>query len=149
MVRTLLLIPHIAAGATGLLLGPLAMRAPKQRGRHTQLGRAYQAATAVLCATAVGMALLDFGALWWLGLIGVATEAAALGGWWTASRRFRGWLPVHLQLMCGSYISFVTAFLVVNWSSPIAWVLPTIIGSPLIALATARVTVRGAPAVRS
>jgi len=40
--------------------------------------------------------------------------------------------------MCGSYVSLVTALLVVSWDSPLAWILPTVIGSPLIARARAR-----------
>ena len=44
----------------------------------------------------------------------------------------------HVGLMAGSYVSLVTALLVVNWSNPLAWILPTVIGTPLIARATAR-----------
>jgi hypothetical protein len=42
--------------------------------------------------------------------------------------------------MCGSYISFLTAFLVVNLGlgSPLAWIAPTLIGTPMIAWATVR-----------
>jgi len=40
--------------------------------------------------------------------------------------------------MAGSYVSLVTALLVVNWSSPLAWILPTVIGTPLIARSAAR-----------
>src|SRR5829696_2088685 len=118
-MHTVLLIFHVAAGGTGLVLGPLAMRAPKRAGRHTRLGLGYQAATSVLAISAVGLATFDWSRLWWLAAIGIATWAAALGGLYAKRRRFRGWLPVHIQLMCGSYISFVTAFLVVNWWSPV------------------------------
>jgi hypothetical protein len=137
-MHTILLIFHVAAGASGLVLGPLAMLAPKRAGRHTRTGLAYQAATAVLAVSAVGLAALDWGRLWWLAAIGIATWAAALGGLYAKRRRFRGWLPVHIQLMCGSYISFVTAFLVVNWWNPATWIAPTLIGTPLITRAAAR-----------
>lgn len=73
-------------------------------------------------------------------MIAVATESAALIGWIVKRRHPPGWLPVHVGFMCGSYVSFVTAFLVVNWESPLAWILPTLIGSPLIALAVRRAT---------
>src|SRR5262245_32003759 len=55
-------------------------------------------------------------------------------------RQPAGWLPKHISLMCGCYISFGAAFLVVNFglASPLAWVLPTIVGSPLIALTVVR-----------
>ncbi|MGI8549830.1 MAG: hypothetical protein ACR2PL_03375 [Dehalococcoidia bacterium] len=147
-MHTLLLFIHICAGVTGLLLGPLAMTARKRRGLHTRAGTAYQVAVAVLTASAVGLAMLAWDRLWWFVLIAAGTEAAALGGLWVRRRRFAGWLPWHVSLMCGSYVSFVTALLVVNWGSPLAWILPTVIGSPLITRAAARVRprpVRAAP----
>jgi len=139
LVRIVLLVVHVASGGIGLVLGPLAMVAPKRRGRHTRIGMAYQWATAGLCASAVGLAVFR-PALWWLGLIAVATEAAALGGLWVKRHRRPGWLPLHISLMCSSYVSFVTAFLVVNtglahWP---AWIAPTVVASPLIARAAAR-----------
>ncbi|MDX6284670.1 MAG: hypothetical protein QOG53_155 [Frankiales bacterium] len=134
-MHAVLLGIHIAAGSLGLLLGPIAMTAPKRPGRHTRAGLAYQGATAVLAVTAIGLAVFNWSELWFLALIAVGTEAAALGGWWVQERRRPGWLPVHISLMCGSYISFVTALLVVNSNSIIAWILPTIVGSPLIAWA--------------
>jgi hypothetical protein len=42
-----------------------------------------------------------------------------------APPRRPGWLPPHISYMCGSYI----------W---VAWVLPTVVGSPLIARVAAR-----------
>ena len=43
--------------------------------------------------------------------------------------------------MCGSYISFVTALLVVNLGlrSPVAWIAPTLVGAPFIARGNARI----------
>jgi len=144
-VHTVLLAGHVVAGSAGLVLGPLAMTAVKRRGRHTRAGFAYQAAVFVLVATAVGLAALAWSRLWWLAAIAIATETAALGGWWTRRRRFPGWLAWHVRLMCGSYVSLFTALLVVNWGSVLAWVLPTVIGTPLIALTAARAARRSHP----
>ena len=138
MLHSSLLVVHVAAGVAGLVLGPVAMAAAKRRGRHTRAGLAYQAAVAVVTLTAVGLAVLAWARLWPFVVIAAGTEAAALGGWWAGRRRFAGWLPWHVRLMCGSYVSLVTALLVVNWSSALAWVLPTVIGSPLIARAAGR-----------
>jgi fatty acid desaturase len=91
-----------------------------------------------------GALLTAFGAValkpstWWLAAIGVATWSAALAGWAVRLRRTRGWVRLHISFMCGSYLAVVTAFLVNTWGSPFAWILPTVIGSPLIAVTAAR-----------
>ena len=138
-MRTLLLTVHISSGTLGLLAGPLAMLLPKRRGWHPWIGRFYQLCVALICLTAVGLAVMQ-PALWWLGVIATATWAAALAGWQLGRRRPPGWLPWHISLMCGSYISLVTALLVVNLGvhAIIAWALPTVVGSPLIARAAYR-----------
>ena len=138
VLHDLLLAPHVAAGTAGLLIGPLALAVPKRAGWHTRLGLAHQGATAVMTVTALGLAALEPARLWWLALIALATEAAALAGWRERRRRAPGWLARHVRLMCSSYLAFVTAFLVVNLSTPLAWIVPTVVGSPLIALAVAR-----------
>ncbi len=145
MVHSVLLGVHVAAGTIGLLLGPLALAAPKRAGGHIRLGVAYQAAVALMTSSALGLVMLAPGRLWWLGVVAAATEAAALGGWQARRRRAPGWLPRHIRLMCGSYLSLVTAALVVNWASPLAWALPTLIGTPLINRAVRRAARRPAP----
>jgi hypothetical protein len=143
-MRMFLLIVHISSGSLALLAGPVAMLLPKRPGWHPRLGRAYQVLVAVLCASAIGLAVLQ-PALWWLGIIAGITWAAALAGWQVRRLRRPGWLPWHISLMCGSYISLVTALLVVNLglADPFAWVLPSIAGTPLIARAAYRAAVRG------
>lgn len=135
MLHGVLLVIHVLAGTAGLALGALALTATKRRGRHTRAGLAYQVVLVALTLSSVGLAALAWERLWWLAAIAVATEAAALAGLWVRRRRFAGWAPWHVRLMCGSYLSLVTALLVVNWGSPLAWVLPTAIGTPLIARA--------------
>jgi hypothetical protein len=147
MLRNLFLTIHIVAGTAGLLSGPVAMLLPKRHGWHTRLGLAYQGFVAVLCVTAFGMVALK-PSLWWLAVIAAFTWAAALTGWIMRRRRPKGWLPLHVSFMCGSYISFITAFLAVTvggnvpWTVPLAWSLPTLIGSPLIARTAARAATR-------
>lgn len=143
MVHTVLVVLHVAAGVTGLVMAPVAMLVAKNR-LHAQVGIAYQGCVAVLTLTALGLVAFDPARLAGLGVIAVLTQAAAAGGWLLARRRPRGWEPWHVRLMAGSYVSFVTAFLVVQWPHPISWVLPTLIGSPLIARASARVRRRTA-----
>lgn len=134
-----LLVIHIVSGSLGLVAGPAAMLAPKRRGWHTRLGTSYVVLVVVLCAAAIGLAVLR-PAVWWLGLIAAATAAAALAGRELRRRQPPGWLGWHISLMCGSYISLATALLVVNlgFAGPLAWIVPSVIGSPLIAIRAAR-----------
>lgn len=132
-LRTLLLLAHIGAGCVGLLIGAAALLARRRRRWHVRFGLAYQAVVALMTSTAVVLAATAVVTPWGLVIIAVATEAAAITGWVVARRRRPGWLPLHISFMAGSYVSFITAALMVNWSSPLAWVLPTLIGSPLIA----------------
>jgi hypothetical protein len=143
-MRMFLLTTHIAAGSLGLLAGPMAMLMPKRPGWHPRLGLAYQLLIALLCLSAGGLVILK-PTLWWLGVIAALTWAAALGGWWARRHQPRGWLQLHVSLMCGSYISLVTALLVVNFpGSPIAWVAPTAVGTPLITWTNIRLARRAA-----
>ena len=125
---------HIASGTLALLAGPVALLLPKRRGWHTRLGACYVVLVGVLSASAVGLAVMRPG-LWWLGLVAGATLAAVLAGREVRRRRPPGWLPLHISLMCGSYVSLTTALFVVNlgFGSVLAWTLPTVVASPLIA----------------
>jgi uncharacterized membrane protein len=133
---------HIAAGAAGLILGPIAMRARKRPGLHTRAGEAYHWVMLAVCLTASLLAVLDWERLWWFLPIAAGSYAFALLGYVSAKRRWRGWLRAHITGQGGSYIAMTTALLVVNWetltgargiSSPVAWALPTVVGSPIIA----------------
>src|SRR3954454_2161182 len=124
---------HIASGTLGLLLGPVAMRAPKRRGRHTDAGTVYFWAMAAVCASAAVLAVLDWHRLWWFLPIAAFSYANALVGYLAVRIRPEGWLRAHIGGMGGSYIALVTALLVVNVDQtlPIVWFLPTIVGTPI------------------
>jgi peptidoglycan/LPS O-acetylase OafA/YrhL len=126
---------HIAAGTTGLILGPIAMRAPKRRGPHTRLGEVYHWILLVVCASATLLAVLSWGRLWGFLPVAAFSYANALVGYVAAKRRWRRWLRAHIAGMGGSYIALVTALLVVNVGQrlPLVWFVPTVVGSPLIA----------------
>lgn len=124
-MRTFLLVGHISSGSLSLLAGPVAMLPPKRPGWHPRLGLTYQVFVALLWASAIGLAVLQ-PALWWLDIIVGANWAAALAGWQVRRLRRPGWLPWHISLMCGSYVTLVTTLLVVNLGAgdPFAWALP-------------------------
>lgn len=141
LIQQLLLGVHIVAGTVGLVVAGPVLLVRKGRGAHTRLGRVYGVAVVLLCLTAFPLVAYDPAELWWLGLIGVGTLAAAGGGIWLARQHPRvpgGWYVWHLNLMCSSVISFVTAFAVqITDGHPLSWIIPTIVGSPLIAIRTA------------
>jgi hypothetical protein len=126
---------HIAAGATGLILGPLAMRATKQRGPHTSLGEAYHWVMLSVCVSAAALAILAWGRIWGFLPLAAFSYANAFVGYIAAKRRRPSWLAWHIGGMGGSYIALTTALLVVNLGDqlPVVWFLPTIVGSPIIA----------------
>lgn len=138
LLHTIALVAHIGAGGTGLLLAGPVLFAPKRRGRHTLLGRAYAIATAVLCLSAFVLAAYDPAGLWPFIGIGIGTAACAGGGVWMARNRpFPNWSIWHFNLMGSSVIAFVTAF-AMQMADNALWsiVAPTIIGTPLIAYRT-------------
>ena len=142
MVRTLLLAIHVGAGAAGLLAGPPAMAAALADRRHTPAGRAYLGAVTVMAVTAAGLVAFRPAALWPFLLLAAGTQAAVVAA------RHVGPQPHHVRLVCGSYVSLVTALLVVSWGSLLAWVLPTVVGTVLVERAAASTTPRR-PARRS
>jgi hypothetical protein len=136
MVHSIALGVHIAAGSAGLVLGPIAMRAGKRRGTHTRAGEAYHWVMLTVCASAIVLAALKWSELWWFLPITLWSYGLALLGYLAAKIRWRGWLQAHISGQGGSYIALTTALLVVNLgaaSAPlIVWLIPTIVGSPLI-----------------
>lgn len=142
------LVFHIAVGTIGLVLGPIAMIAWKGSGLHAWAGELYHWVMLTVCASAAGLAWLDWERNWWFLPIAVGSYAFAFVGYLAAKRRWPGWLAAHISGQAGSYIAMVTAILVVNWqlltgtsgrSSPWAWILPTVVGSPIIAWVNAQV----------
>ncbi|MGH8539368.1 MAG: DUF2306 domain-containing protein [Stenotrophobium sp.] len=126
---------HIACGVSALILGLVAMRASKRRGLHTNAGEIYHWLMASVFVSACVLAILAWQRLWWFLPIAAGSYAFALLGYLAAKLRWRNWLRYHLIGQGGSYIAMTTAVLVVNvgigawW----AWILPTLIGSPVIA----------------
>ena len=118
------------------------MRANKGPGLHPRLGVHYQRLTAGLSVTA-GALVYFRPRVWPLAVVAAVTEAAAFGGWWMRVHQPHDWLRHHISLMCGSYVSFVTAFLVVqNQHALWPWILPTVVGTPCITWVSIRHSVK-------
>jgi uncharacterized membrane protein len=150
MVRDVLLAAHIAAGSVGLLMLPVIIVRPKGTAAHRRLGRGFLWCLRIVTISAVGLAVIDFAQLWWFVLIAAFSLALGEVGSRAWRQRFDVAVQRHLAGMGGAGIAFVTAVLVVNFGTlnPVAWVLPTVVGSPIIALTTRRVLRRGVVASR-
>jgi hypothetical protein len=138
----MLLVAHNLMGTGALLLGPLAMLARKEQGFHTRVGEIYHALVLGVCITAAALAILGWDRSAAFLPIAIGSYAFALAGYVAAKVRFSGWLRIHVVGQGGSYIAMTTALLVVNLGrgSFWAWVLPTLVGTPLIAWAICRIS---------
>jgi hypothetical protein len=142
---------HIASGLTAVVSGALAATAAKRPGRHPRAGRVYLWALGGVAATATVLA-----AIRWrhdAHLFAIAVVAAGLGwyGYHARRHRRRGWPARHAIGMGGSYIALLTGFYVDNgpflplWNRLphlAYWVLPALVGAPLIWLGVHRFTSR-------
>lgn len=139
---------HIAAGGLGLvLLTPVLVARKRRRGWHGRLGRVLVGLAMVVAVTALWLVAQRPSELLGLGILGVLTGLWAGGGLWVAARRPRlpgGWLRWHIPLMGSAAIAFVTAFAVQVLDGHLAaWIVPSLVGSPLINRAVVRWTVPG------
>ncbi|WP_078544443.1 DUF2306 domain-containing protein [Litchfieldia alkalitelluris] len=137
----LLLILHIISGAICLLTGLVAAFKKKRKGVHTFTGEIYHWSYLIVFSTAVAMSIIKWDESAYLFYIAIFSYGLALTGYLAKKMRKRNWLGLHIGGMLGSYIGIVTATLVVNANNIpfiselptlLIWVLPTIIGIPLI-----------------
>ena len=143
MLHEILLVLHVAAGSAGLVLGPVALwRSGGRRPLATSpFGRAYVWCVLGVSLTAVGLVSLDWSKLWWFAVLAIFSSALALLAFLAPKLRFRAWTRACARGEGGSYIALVTALLVVSVdgrASLLAWILPTLVGVPLIRLRAAR-----------
>jgi hypothetical protein len=148
---------HIGAGLTCVVTGALTATAPKRPGRHPMAGRIFFWSLAVVFVSSTTMGLLRLAEDWHLLLIGTVAFGAGSLGYLARRRQRPGWLRVHIPAMGGAYIALLTGFYVDNgphlplWDrlpSLAYWLLPSLLGVPLILRALARrhlLSVRSAP----
>jgi hypothetical protein len=138
---------HVAAGLWCVVTGALAASAGKRRGRHPRAGRLYLGGLWVLLASLTVLSVLRWPATVHLAVIGLVTTAAATVGFLARRQRWRRWLPAHAVGMSLSYVGLLTGFLVDNgpllpvWRELphiLHWVLPALIGVPLLVRALVR-----------
>ena len=132
---------HISTAIVSFLIGPLAMRAPKKLGWHTQIGTAYSFLMLIVCVTAAILAVCNWQASANLFFVSVFSFSFLTMGWFAARNRKPGWVGKHITGMLGSYIALMTAVLLVgarhipllgDMPPIVVWILPTLIGAPLV-----------------
>ncbi|WP_243073707.1 hypothetical protein [Microbacterium sp. SS28] len=143
---------HIAAGVTAVVAGATVMLTRKGTRRHRRVGWTYLLALAVIFVTMVVMVAIRWPLnLHLLALGTLSVTAASLG----VLNRRRKWADSwHIIAIGTSYIAMLTAFygdngpqlpiwsLLPGWAF---WVLPTIVGAPIIWWAVHRRARRGLP----
>ena len=138
MVEPVLQLVHVLAGAVALILGPIALQAPKRIGRHSRIGAAFFAFVCIVSISGGVLSVIHWDERWPFFWIAVGTGASALLGYAAARLRFRHWLVVHVGAQGSAYTAMVTAFIVANWDEmtgiegtdePLAFLVPMAIGS--------------------
>ena len=137
---------HVLAGLTAVITGAIAALVRKGSPRHIRAGRWYYRAITVVFATATVLAALRWRQDYYLFIIGAVAFAAATIGY-QHRRRHRPGDTGHIIGMGTAYVAMLTAFYVDNgphlplwdrlptWAF---WLLPSAIGSPVIARAVLR-----------
>lgn len=146
---TIFILLHILSGSSCLIIGLIVALSKKQVGKHTSLGEVYHWSYLVLFISSVVTSIIHWEESAYLFYIAIFSYGLALFGYLSGKLRVNHWLPKHIVGMLGSYIGIVTAVLVVNvatlsifehWPVFIFWLLPSIIGTPIIFIVGNRVT---------
>jgi hypothetical protein len=137
---------HVVAALLCVVAGAAAALSAKGSPRHIRSGRIYYWSLAAVFATATTLAAMRWAEDYHLFIIGaIAITTASIG--YLNRRLRRPGDAGHITTMGASYIALLTAFYVDNgknlplWSHLphlTYWVLPTIVGTPLIARALLR-----------
>ena len=132
------LVIHILSGLTAVISGALAATAKKRPGRHPRAGRIYLSALGGVFVTATVMAIIRWREDAHLLAIAVVAFGLGLYGYQARRRHRPGW-PPHHALLTGFYVDN-GPFLPLWKELPhfTYWLLPSIIGIPLIWLALHR-----------
>jgi hypothetical protein len=137
---------HVISGLSAVATGAIAALTRKGSPRHVRAGRWYYRAITVVFATATILAAMRWRQDYYLFIIGAVAFAAATIGY----QHRRGHRPGdtgHITGMGVSYVAMLTAFYVDNgprlplWDrlpTLAFWLLPSVIGAPIIARAVTR-----------
>jgi hypothetical protein len=132
---------HVLFGLAAVVAGAIAMLSKKGRGQHSNFGLVYFWCLFGVFITMSALAFTRWQEDYDLFILGALSFGAASLGRTILRYRWRQWPRLHLALMGASYILMITAFYVDNgknlplWRElpQIAfWLLPTLVGAPVI-----------------
>jgi hypothetical protein len=132
---------HILLGLACVVTGAIAMLSPKRAGRHPRNGTIYFWCLGGVFLTAAGLAAVRWAHDYHLFVLGTLSFAAACLGREARRRGWRRWTRLHIAGMGASYLLLLIAFYVDNgrnlplWKElppPAYWLLPAVVGIPLI-----------------
>ena len=132
---------HVLFGLVCSIAGVIAMLSRKRRGRHSDFGTIYYWCLVAVFVTAAALAAVRWAEDYHLFIFGALALMAAYWARGAARRGEPGWVQRHITGMGLSYILLLTAFYVDNGKSlPLwkelpqwaFWVLPSVIGAPII-----------------
>lgn len=108
-------LTHVVAGTAALIVGPMAMWAPKRIGVHSRLGEVFFVAVTAVCVSGGALGVIYWESRSLFFFIALGTFAFALLGYVAAKVRWRRWLIAHTAGQGSAYTAMVTAFIVANW----------------------------------
>ena len=132
---------HVLFGLAAVIIGAVAMLTNKGRGRHSNFGLIYFWCLFGTFTTMSALAFTRWHEDYDLFFLGALSFGSAWLGRSILRHRWHQWPRLHLTLMGASYILMITAFYVDNGKNlPLwrelpqfaFWVLPALVGTPLI-----------------
>ena len=132
---------HILVGIVCVGSGLVAMLSLKRRGHHSTFGSLYYWTLTVVVVSATGLSLVRWPENYHLFFLGALSLVTAMVGRTALRQRWRNWVRLHISGMSLSYVLMLTAFYVDNGKNlPLwrelpqwaFWVLPTVLGLPII-----------------
>jgi hypothetical protein len=138
---------HIPLGIACVVAGGVAMLSQKRRGRHSTAGKVYYWCLLALFASATFLSIMRWAENYHLFILGALSFASAWLGRRALRERWLYWARLHISGMGFSYVLMLIAFYVDNgrqlpvWKdlpSFTYWLLPLVVGIPLIARALLR-----------
>jgi uncharacterized membrane protein len=138
---------HIPLGLACVAAGALAMFSQKGRGRHSTLGQIYIWSLRALFLSAALLSVMRWVHTYHLFLLGMASFASAWSGRAALRQRWPQSTRLHITGMGLSYLLMLVAFYVDNgkqlplWKDLphfMYWLLPLVIGLPLVVRALLR-----------